>query len=509
MRARLATMAFGRGQSQELAPSLYDGDFRALLSWRIHFMKAAITCFFLIALSICGCGELTGQTEPLRPIDSASRPQDEVRQPTKFPALPEIGTRNLGEDWPSFLGPLRNSKSSELGYSPTEEPKVLWRKRFGEGYSIGSVARGRYYQFYRERDAMVLECLKAETGDSLWKYDYPTDYSDRYQYNGGPRTSPAIDTEADMVFAYGPEGMLVALRASTGEEMWKVNTFEIYGVVQNFFGVGSTPLIDGDKLIVIVGGSPRQDRDNYDFMSLRSDNSAIVAFDKRTGKELYKSGSELASYASPIITNVGDERVGLAFVRGGLLGFDPKNGKTRFHFPWRAKILESVNAATPVIDGSKVLISETYGPGSALLDVASDEPKVVWQDDPRKRDKAMKSHWNTPVLHEGYIYGSSGRHRDDAELRCVEFATGQVQWSVPELTRSSLLFVDGYFLCQCELGEIIVFKANPKEFEKVCDLRLSEPLREPAWSAPILSHGLAYFRDERWTVCVELIPESK
>lgn len=425
---------------------------------------------------------------------------------TEFPPLPDIGTRKLGEDWPSFLGSSRNSKSTETGYKPAESPKLLWRRKFGEGYSIGSIARGRYYQFYRQRDEMVLECIKAESGETLWTYKYPTDYSDRYQYNGGPRTSPVIDAESDLVFIYGPEGMLIALRASTGDELWKVDTFSDYGVVQNFFGVGSTPLIDGGKLIVIVGGSPREQAAHFDFMTLKSNGSAVVAFDKRTGKEIYKSGDELASYASPIIATVDQKRVGLAFGRNGLYGFDPETGKPRFSFKWRAKILESVNAATPLVDGSRVLISETYGPGSAFLDLAPIEPEVIWQDNTLKREKALKAHWNTPVLHEGFVYASSGRHSGNAELRCIELATGKVKWSVPELTRSSLLYLDGHFLCQCEDGRVLVFRADSEKFDQVCELRFAEPLGYPAWSAPVVSHGLGYFRDDQWTVCVELIP---
>jgi outer membrane protein assembly factor BamB len=456
----------------------------------------------LLHLFVIGCAPAPSNIK-LAAQELAAKPPTKI---DAFPPLPEIGTRRSGEDWPTFLGPKRNSKSTEKGYAPTESPKVLWRKSFPEGYSVGCVARGRYFQFYRNRDDMILECLNAETGDSIWKYSYPTEYSDRYGYNGGPRTSPIIDAETDLVFIYGPDGILCALRASAGDEVWKVNTLEQFGAVQNFFGVGSTPLIDGDKLIVIVGGSPPEDRLNHDFMSLKPNDSAIVAFEKRTGKVLYQAGDELASYASPIIANLKNERVGLAFARGGLLAFDPENGETRFHFPWRAKILESVNAATPVLDGSRVLISECYGPGSAFLDISSDEPKVIWQDDLKKREKALKAHWNTPVLHEGFLYASSGRYAGDAELRCIELETGKVKWSVPELTRCSLLYLDGYLLCQCEDGRILVFKANPVKFEVTCEIKLPDPLEYPAWSAPVVSHGLAYFRDERWTVCVELIP---
>jgi outer membrane protein assembly factor BamB len=427
----------------------------------------------------------------------------------KDPApLAEIGKRKKGEDWPSFLGPRRDGKSRETGYRPTEKPKVLWRKRLGEGYAIGSTARGRYFQSYRLRDRMVLASFNAETGEELWKFEYPSDFSDRYGYNGGPRTSPVIDVDCDLVFFYGPEGMLYALRASTGEEVWKLDTAKKYGVIENFFGVGSTPLIDGDKLLVVVGGSPPGEASNYDFLSIKPNGTAVVAFDKRTGKEIYRTGDELASYASPLITTFNDRRVGLAFVRGGLYGFDPDTGATEFHFPWRAKILESVNAATPVVDGPRVLITETYGPGSALLDLSGLDPKVVWQDNPKVRHRALKAHWNTPILHEGYVYASSGRHTGDAELRCIKFDTGEVQWSIPELTRCSLLYVDGRFLCQCEDGRILVFAANPKKFDLICEIELDVPLRYPSWSAPILSRGLAYFRDEYNTICVELIPEK-
>jgi hypothetical protein len=184
-----------------------------------------------------------------------------------------------------------------------------------------------------------------------------------------------------------------------------------------------------------------------------------------------------------------------------------------------------VNASNPVVVGDRVLISETYGPGAALLKVkAGSEPEVIWSDAERRRDKVLQTHWNTPVFHEGYVYASSGRHTENAELRCIELESGEVQWSEPDLTRASLLYVDGHFVCLSEDGKLRLIKANPKKYEPVAEVDLldrppTEPnvfdfkppklLRYPAWAAPILSHGLLYVRGADRLVCLELIPGAR
>jgi outer membrane protein assembly factor BamB len=135
----------------------------------------------------------------------------------------------------------------------------------------------------------------------------------------------------------------------------------------------------------------------------------------------------------------------------------------------------------------------------------------------------MQTHWNTAVYVDGYIYGSSGRHASNAELRCIDAKDGEVKWSEGELTRSSLLYVDGHFVCLSENGVLRLLRATPEKFEMVSDVILRSPalaeedarpedrqlLTYPAWSAPILSHGLLYVRGKDRLVCMELIPEPK
>src|SRR5687767_4522350 len=174
----------------------------------------------------------------------------------------------------------------------------------------------------------------------------------------------------------------------------------------------------------MVGGSPPESQrvPPGQLDRVQPNGSAIVALDKLTGIVRYKTGDDLASYASLKLATIDGRRWCFAFCRGGLLAFEPMTGKIDFHYPWRDAQLESVNASMPVVAGNEVFISECYGVGSSLLRVQPGTHEVVWKDDPRKRDKAMMTHWMTPVYENGYLYGSSGRH-ENATLRCIEWAT--------------------------------------------------------------------------------------
>ncbi len=381
---------------------------------------------------------------------------------------------------------------------------------------------GRLFQFDRFVDQARLRTFDALTGEPGWTFEYPSDFQDLYGYDNGPRCSPVVD--GDRVYIFGAEGMLHCLSAADGKLRWKIDTAAEFGVIQNFFGVGSTPIIEGDLLIVQVGGSPEESKrvppGRLD--QVVGNGSGIVAFDKRTGAVRYKITDELASYSSPVLATIGDRRWCFVFARGGLVGFEPAKGSVDFHFPWRATILESVNASNPVVVGDRVFISETYGPGSALLRVKPGAAEVVWSDEQRRRDKSMQTHWNTAIHVDGYLYASSGRHTENAELRAIELSSGKVMWSEPGLTRSSLLYVDGHFVCLSEDGTLRLVHVNPRKYEPIAESQLvekpSEPnpfglrgrrlLKYPAWAAPVLAHGLLYVRGEDRLVCLELIPGS-
>jgi outer membrane protein assembly factor BamB len=289
-----------------------------------------------------------------------------------------------------------------------------------------------------------------------------------------------------------------------------------FHVVKNFFGVGSTPLLWRDLVLVNVGGSPPDSPpDVYSANGrVRSSGSAVVAFDAASGNVRWKTGEDLASYASPIVTRIGERNIVFMFARGGLMAIDPEKGETIAHFPWRARLLESVNAATPVVAGNEVFISETYELGSALVRFSGDSFTEVWSDRGRRRNRAMALHWNTPIEHQGYLYGSSGYHAPEAELRCVDWKTGDVKWSEPGMGRSSLLLVENTFVCLSEDGTLRLLKASPQRYGELAEWELratdgSSLLSYPAWAAPALARGLLYVQGADRLVCLRLLPTEQ
>lgn len=426
-----------------------------------------------------------------------------------------------GESWPHFLGPRYDGSSAETGILTDWSDgklRLVWSRRLGTSYGIGSVAAGRYLQLARFGDEERLTCLNAETGGELWQRSQPVDYEDMYGYNNGPRTSPTI--AGDAVYTLGVAGQLSCRGLADGELRWTLNVNERYGVVQNFFGVGASPLVWGDLVIVMVGGSPAEDADlpRGSLDLARPNGSGMVAFDRHTGAEVYRVGDNLASYSTPRPFRFNGQTWVLALMREGLLAFDAESGAEKFVFPWRAPQLESVNAAVPLVRDSQILISECYRIGSALLEVTGPEtPRVLRSDKDNYRDPSFRAHWATPIRVGDYLYGCSGRNPGDSDFRCVAWTSGEPQWVEPLRERTSVMGVDGHLVVLTERGELSLVRPSPDAYRVVTSLDLAsrdpaQPqrprLRYPCWAAPILSHGLLYVRGESRLLCFELSPEG-
>jgi outer membrane protein assembly factor BamB len=200
-------------------------------------------------------------------------------------------------------------------------------------------------------------------------------------------------------------------------------------------------------------------------------------------------------------------------MRDRFLVVDPATGGVRADFRWRASELFSVVAASPVAAGSEILLSETYGPGSVLLTATAAGLQAVRQDPAGSRPaRSLKSHWATPVLHDGHLYGSSGRNAGDAVLVCADWKTGEIRWSEAGLGRSSLVWADGHLIVLGEFGDLVLAKATPDDYVEVSRTRLvtqdgrRELLVAPCWAAPVVAHGYLYVRGQGRLVCLDLLP---
>lgn len=400
-------------------------------------------------------------------------------------------------DWKSFLGPTNNGFSTETKLAksfPASGPPIVWEMKKGTGYSSPAIS-GDYLVFlHRVGGNEIVECLKADTGDRYWQFTYPTTYEDRYGYNNGPRASPVID--GDLVYTIGAQGKLHALKLATGQVAWKRDINAEFKVPQDFFGTASTPLLEGDLLILNVGapGGP-----------------TVVGLNKTTGKTVWEAGKEWGpSYASPIPATVHGKRRVFVFAggesqppTGGLLVIDPKNGAVDTTFPWRSRSYESVNASCPVIFGNNVFVSASYRTGGAMLELLADgKHKVAWTA------KDFGLHFNTPIYKDGYLYGYDGRNEPDASIACVDAKTGQVMWrETPEWKesaemngerrelqmstyRGNLIHVDGRFLALGEMGHLLWLDLTPKGYKETSRAWLFAA--RSTWSPPVISKGLLY-----------------
>lgn len=386
------------------------------------------------------------------------------------------------EDWPRLLGPTDNMVSGETNLVkafPAGGPRLVWAVEKGDGYAAPAVLGERLVMFHRVGDEAVVDCLNANDGQRLWRFAYPTKYRDRYGYNHGPRCGPVIAGEA--VFTLGADGQLHCLELATGKVRWCRDVAKEFGLKQNFFGVGSTPLVEGDKLIVNVGatGGP-----------------CVVAFDVKSGKTVWGAGKDWGpSYAAPVAATIGGQRRVFVFAggesdppTGGLLEIDPADGKVVSQFPWRGRRYESVNASAPVVIGNRVFVSECYGAGSALVE----EGKAVWTN------AKAGVHFMTPVVKDGFVYGVAGHGPGDAWLVCLNGKTGELVWrerptwtdSEPGLGRCWLMLVDGRCLCLGEYGHLLWLDLNPQGYRELARTRLFAA-RE-TWTPPVLSRGLLY-----------------
>jgi outer membrane protein assembly factor BamB len=392
-------------------------------------------------------------------------------------------------DWPSFLGPTHDAHSTETSLSRTLPPPFLWELPKGEGYSSPAVVRERLVILHRVGAHEVVDCVHPETGAKQWQFKYGTAYEDRYGYNNGPRSSPVIDK--GRVYTVGAEGTLHCLDLATGRMVWKRNLRMDYRLKQDFFGLASTPLIDGDQLIINVGAP----------------GATVVALETDTGRELWHAGDDWGpSYTSPIPATIHGRKSVFVLAggesqppSGGLLCLDPATGKVDFTFPWRSRTYESVNASCPVMFENKVFITASYRTGSALLEVQNDfTHKVLWTT------PDIGLHFNTAIHHDGHLYAFDGRNESDASLVCIEAATGRVVWrETPEwfetignreqsmsTYRGSLLSVDGKFLCLGEMGHLLWLNLSPTGYKEIARTWLFAA-RE-SWTLPVLSRGLLY-----------------
>jgi outer membrane protein assembly factor BamB len=393
-----------------------------------------------------------------------------------------LATGTRAADWPHFLGPGRDGvyPGGDLAKSwPKEGPAVRWQTKTGAGFSGPVVVSGKLILFHRLADKEIVDCFDAKKGTRLWRFDYPTRYQDDFGFDEGPRSTPAI---ADgRVFVYGAEGMLHALDLNSGKKFWSVDAKKDFGAPKGFFGIACSPLVEGQAVLLNVGGQP---------------DAGIVAFDAEKGTVLWKGTRHEPSYSSPVAATIRGRRYALILTRDALVAADPATGKVFFEFPFSPTIRSSVTAATPLVIEDRVFLSASYGAGAVMLKFGAAALEQVWAND------ELSNHYATSIYHGGFLYGIDGRTDPgmNPTLRCVDASNGKVRWEKP-FEAATLIRAGDQILLLTERGELVRAAADPTGFKPNARAQI---LPAQTRAHPALADGLFYARSKEKLVCVDL-----
>lgn len=421
----------------------------------------------------------------------------------------------LAEDWPQWMGVRRDGVWREEGLVtafPPEGLPVCWRTPVRPGYAGPSVAEGRVYvmdrlELPREGDAAPsgipgkerLLCLDAETGKVVWEREWPALYT--IDYPAGPRATPTV--HEGLVYALGAEGHLACFKADTGELVWEHELKEDYKCSAPTWGFAGHPLVYEDMLLCLVGG----------------EGSTAVAFDRKTGKERWKTlSAKQAGYCPPTLVMNGGKPDLLLWHAEAISSLDPATGQVRWTIPRETRF--GVSMAMPRQWGQEVLISSFWW-GGKLLRLKEDfsEPDVIWetQRESDRRTEHLNALMCTPLVHKGHIYGVCSY----GQLRCLEWKTGRRKWETFAATtgggeeRWATAFLtqlgdSDRFLLFNEKGELILAELTPEAYREISRVKIVEPdcrdvrERPVVWSHPAYANKRAYIRNNSELVCVDL-----
>ena len=415
------------------------------------------------------------------------------------------------EDWPEWRGKGRQGVWRETGILETFPKKGLeaqWRTPIRSGFAGPAVAAGRVFvlDFSQTEGPKGIEramALDEKTGAVLWTREWDVNYTGLMgTYAIGPRATPTVD--GDRVYTLGASGILHCLNAKTGAVVWKKDYVKDYGTQLPVWGMTGAPLVDGEKLIALVGG----ERD-----------AKVVAFDKMTGKEIWRalpSDSE-PGYDQPIIVEYGGVRQLIIWHPQALASLDPATGKVYWELPF--KLHAGLAVATPVHSGSRLLVSSFYN-GSMMVELDSGKAgaRLLWKGASQSEIKTDGLHAlvTTPVIDGDYIYGICSY----GQLRCLNAKTGERVWETIEATKEQARWASGFlvrnddrYFINNDRGELIIARLLPEGYQEISRTKILKPTSRSGnrhelgavnWSHPAYANRHIFARNDEEIISVSL-----
>ena len=423
----------------------------------------------------------------------------------------------FANDWPEWRGTGRAGVWAETGIVQElpADLKVKWRVPINSGFSGPAVVDGRVFitDWAEDPASRTMDgseraiAIDEETGEILWVREWPTSYRMLMgSYAIGPRATPTVD--GDRVYVVGAAGDLFCLDSETGEVIWEKHYIADYDSYVPTWGVASSPIIDGDRLITVVGGEP---------------GGLVMAFDKRTGEEVWRALDVVGEmgYGQPIIIEAGGARQLIVWHAAALVSLNPETGDLYWAEEWEAGAGMSV--ATPVHSDTYLLVTQFYR-GSLMMRLDQDRPDatLLWTGQSRSEmpdeTDGLHAMITTPLIDGEYVYGVGSY----GELRGLDATNGERLWMSDQMvaqarwgTASMVKQGDRYFVVNDD-GFLIIAQFTPEGYVERGRTRLIEPTsdsgfgprkafdRKVTWSHPAFANGHIFHRNDNEIIRVSL-----
>lgn len=377
-----------------------------------------------------------------------------------------------------WRGANRDGKFTDTGLLqkwPDGGPQLLMKvEGIGKGYS-SVIATDQYLFATGMIDTLdYISCITPD-GKIKWKVPYGRSWTQSF-----PETRGSATVEGDRVYVISGTGQLVCLNVADGAILWKVNVDKEYKSEWHIWGVSESPLIVDDKVICSPGGKE----------------TSIVAFDKMTGKLIWKSESVGGPrcYISPIIYEYKQFRYILAATGTNLIALEPATGKVVWTFKyWDGAKWDQpglIWANTPVVKGSDIFISMGYDYRNVMLTMSEDGKSVAekWSN------MVLDNHHHGLIELDGNIYGSNWISNSKGKWVCMDWNTGETKYETDWLTKGELVYANGlFYILEEKSGTMALVKPNPQSFEVISSFKL-EGGSGPFWSHPFIANGKLYLR---------------
>jgi len=392
--------------------------------------------------------------------------------------------------WPRWRGPNGDGISTETGWNPKAlegGAKVAWKADIGFGYSDVVIQDGRLFTIGLVKSKWTFLCLDAGSGEEIWQQSFDSIME--------PMSTPCVD--GDRVYGLGKDGIVVCLQSSDGRLLWRRSIEKDFNIPRQFYGWASSPVVEGKLLLLSAG-------------------FAGLALDKATGELAWTSSPNKVEartiptyghYATPVVCDFDGKRCGLFYGQMSLSAVDVATGQrvwSFFHFDMHP-------ASDPIVSGTRIFLTS---PKTSLMEMAPGAPRTVWTN------SDLRTETCTPVLVEGFVYGSNLGSLSFGQLawdeyeaaaipvRCLELATGKLMWESAQKMHLSQACAAAGKLILLEVGGMLhIVEASPVEYREISSADVLGGAKRPRRFAvpPVLCGGRIYCRNYAGDlVCIDV-----